>query len=86
MATIDYKGWRIESDPECWTLGKPKLRMNAKKQQEIYLAHPTYYPTLQQALQGLLERELKASDAASAAEILALLREMKAELQAMVPA
>jgi hypothetical protein len=85
MATIDYRGWRISSDPECWTLGKPKTRL-IKGKHEIYLAHATYYPTLQQALQALIEKELRDSDAASATEVLTLLRTMKAEIAEMVTA
>jgi hypothetical protein len=86
MATIDFRGWRIQSDPECWTVGKPKLRINSKKQQEIYLAQPTYYPTLDQALAGVMQRELRASDAATAAEVVTLLRELKAEITKLLGA
>lgn len=84
MAILDFRSWRITSDSEGWTLGHPKIRMNKKKQQEIYLASPSYYATLQAALQGLLERELKESDAATAAEILSLLKQLKMEIKELV--
>lgn len=80
VATIDFKGWRIESDPECWTLGQPKIRMNKASEQEIYLAHPTYYPTLADAMNGLLQRELRNSDATTAQEIIGLLKQLRVEL------
>lgn len=85
MATIDIRGWRITSDAEGWALGKPKTRLNKKKEHEIYLAQPTYYASLAAALQGLLQRELRESDAATVQEVLALIRQVEAEImQAML--
>lgn len=86
MATLDFRGWRIESYDTGWALGKPKTRLNKRKQLEIYLHQPTYYPRLAAALQGLLERELKASDASTAREILELIRQVQAELRELIPA
>lgn len=86
MATLDFRGWRIESDSSGWALGKPKTRLNKNKQREIFLEFPSYYSTLNATLQGLLERELRESDAASIIEVLALLREMRQELKELVPA
>lgn len=82
MASIDFRSWRIESDSEGWALGKPKTRLNKKKEREIFLDHPTYHSTLDQALAYLCQRELRESDAKSAAEITKLLREIKQELAA----
>lgn len=84
MATIDFKGWRIESDPECWSLGVPAIRMNKKQQQEVYLKHPTYYPTLEQALNGLLQRELRQSDAKSVQEMIKVIKELREEIAAVL--
>lgn len=84
MATIDIRGWRITSDAEGWALGKPKTRLNKKKEHEIYLAQPTYYASLEGALKALLQRELRESDAASAQEVLALIRQVQAEIQEMM--
>lgn len=84
MARIDFRGWRIESDAECWILGKPKTRLNRKQQQEIYLSQPSYHASLSQALQGLLEREVRQSDAATASEIMQLLATLQAEIRELV--
>lgn len=86
MATIDFRQWRIQSDPECWVLGKPKTRLNKKKERELFIENPSYHATLQAALQALMERELRESDAKSAAEVLAELRSLRNEIAALVPA
>ena len=83
MAVIDFRNWRIQSDAECWTLGKPKTRLNPKKQREIYLERPTYYATLNAALQGLLERELREADTQTAAELLALMQEIRQAIKGL---
>lgn len=86
MATIDFRGWRIQSDMDGWALGKPKTRLSKEGQRQIWLAHPTYYPTLDQALGGLCQRELRESDAANAKEILQLLRQLKQEIAELLGA
>lgn len=84
MATIDLRGWRLQSDAEGWTLGKPKTRLNKKKQLEIFISQPTYYATLHRALQALLEREVRESDATSAQEVLKLIRQVQDEIKQAV--
>lgn len=85
MATLDFRGWRITSEPDCWVLGKPKLRLNKKQQQEVFLEKPSYHARLEHAIASLLEKELRESDAKSAAELLALLKEMKQEVKELIP-
>ena len=80
MATIDFRGWRIQSDSEGWALGKPKTRLTKAGEREIFLAQPTYYPTLEGTLSGLLQRELRDSDATTVAGIIALMREIQADI------
>jgi glutamate synthase domain-containing protein 3 len=86
MATIDFRSWRLQSDADCWILGKPKTRLNKKKERELFIEHPSYHHTLQAALQALLERELRQSDAKTAAEVLAELRSLRQEISELVPA
>lgn len=81
MATIDFRGWRIQSDSEGWTLGKPKTRLNKKKVLEIYLEKPSYYSSLEAVLCGLLRRELRESDAKSISEVLRLIQQVQAEIK-----
>ena len=80
MATIDFRSWRIESDAECWALGKPRTRLSKDKQREIYLENPSYHASLEQALRALLERELRGSDTRGAKQILEFLRQMKQDI------
>ena len=84
MASIDFRGWRIESDAECWVLGKPKTRLNKHRQQEQYLENPTYHPRLEDALNAAIQKELRASDAASAADIIQLLRTLRQEVEGLL--
>lgn len=86
MAKIDFRGWRIESDGTGWAVGKPKTRLSKKKELEIYLAAPSFYATLESALAGLLQREVRESDACSAKEIIKLIQEIKADLKEFVTA
>lgn len=82
MATIDFRGWRIESYTDGWVLGVPKTRLNKKREREIYLDTPSYYATLDAAVHGLTKRELRKSDAQNAAEVLDELRRLRQELAA----
>ena len=82
MATLDFRGWRISSEPDCWVLGQPKTRLNKRKQLEIFIQHPTYHATLDDTLHMLMQRELRTADTKTAAELLAFLRQMREELSA----
>ena len=82
MATIDFRGWRLQSDPDCWVLGRPKTRRNKKQELEIFIQHPTYHATLDSALHMLMQRELREADTTTAAELLAFMRQMKQDISA----
>ena len=84
MASIDFRGYRIESEPECWVLGKPKMRLNKKKQMEQYLENPTYHPRLEDALNAAIQKELRASDASGAASIIQLLCALRQEVEGLL--
>jgi len=86
MATIDFRGWRLESDSSGWACGKPRTRHTKAGQLEIFLYQPSYYPTLEAALQGLLKREIRESDASSVQEILALIKQVQADIKELVDA
>ena len=84
MANIDFRGWRIESEPECWVLGKPKSRLNKHKQSEQYLENPTYHPKLEDALNAAIQKELRASDASGATAIIAVVRALREEVERLL--
>ena len=76
MAILDFRGWRIQSEPDCWMLGIPKTRLNKKGEREIFLQHPTYHATLDAALHMLMQRELRQADTKTATELLEFMKTM----------
>lgn len=80
MATLDFRSWRIAAEETCWVVGRPASRLNKKKEQELYIESPRFYATLQEALNSLLERELRDSEATTAAEIVAEIKRFRQEI------
>lgn len=84
MATIDFRGWRIESEAHGWALGRPETRLNKKREREIYLVSPSYHASLEYALQHLLELEMRESEAACATDLMMLIRQVKHDISRLL--
>lgn len=84
MATIDFRGWRIESEAHGWCLGRPETRLNKKQEHEIYLVNPSYHASLEHALKHVLELEMRDSDATTASELMQLIRQVKVDISVLL--
>lgn len=84
MATIDFRGWRLESEAHGWALGRPETRLNKKKELEIYLVSPSYHASLEYALKHLLELEMRESDATCATDLMMLMRQVKVDIERLL--
>lgn len=84
MATIDFRGWRIESEAHGWALGRPATRHNKNKELEIYIAEPTYHSSLEATLQHLLELEMREADATCATDLMQLVRQVRVDISRLL--
>lgn len=76
MAKIDIPPWRIKSNRYCWSVYIPKY---TKKGRE-YPKDETFYPSLQSAVNSLLDRRLRDSDVTSLREVQEEIQRFKEEL------
>ena len=75
---IRIKDWGIDADNRCYTIGKPKTRVNKNGDVEEYMADTKYYPSLPAALNGIREaerRELVHSQSMTLEEAVKRIRE-----------
>ncbi len=70
MVNVRIGRWLLRSDEHGWIVGATAIRSGPDGEEREYIRNPRYYPRIGQTVQGLLELELRRSDARSLQELL----------------